>query len=60
MDIPLGMASASGRERSGLSLSDELMVNAGSRIMYNVFDQNRVYVGLYTAVGPGSRWNWVT
>jgi Protein of unknown function (DUF2490) len=29
-----------------LKLADELMVNAGRHIVYNVFDQNRVYLGL--------------
>jgi hypothetical protein len=28
-----------------LKLSDELMVNAGKNIVYNYFDQNRLYVG---------------
>ena len=29
-----------------LKLADELMINAGSRIIYNQFDQNRIYAGL--------------
>jgi hypothetical protein len=29
-----------------LKVFDEVMINAGSRIVYNQFDQNRVYVGL--------------
>jgi hypothetical protein len=31
---------------STLKLSDELMLNAGKNILYNQFDQNRLYVGL--------------
>ena len=37
------------KERLVLALSEEVMFNAGSQILYNVFDQNRVYGGL--------RWN---
>ncbi len=29
-----------------LKLSDELMVNTGKNILYNQFDQNRIYVGI--------------
>jgi hypothetical protein len=29
-----------------LKVADELMINAGSNIIYNQFDQNRVYVGV--------------
>lgn len=29
-----------------LKLADELMVNAGNRIVYNQFDQNRIYAGI--------------
>ncbi|MBC7745450.1 MAG: DUF2490 domain-containing protein, partial [Flavobacterium sp.] len=29
-----------------LKFSDELMINAGSGIIYNQFDQNRIYAGL--------------
>jgi hypothetical protein len=29
-----------------LKLSDELIVNAGKNIVYNHFDQNRIYVGI--------------
>jgi hypothetical protein len=29
-----------------IKLSDELMVNAGKNIVYNHFDQNRIYVGI--------------
>lgn len=29
-----------------LKISNEVMVNAGSRITYNIFDQNRIYLGL--------------
>jgi hypothetical protein len=31
---------------TALKLSDELMVNAGKKILYNQFDQNRLYVGI--------------
>lgn len=53
LDVPLVKTGANSREQLGLSISNELMLNAGSRITYNVFDQNRVYLGLYTAVSPG-------
>jgi hypothetical protein len=29
-----------------LKVSNEVMVNAGSRIVYNIFDQNRIYLGV--------------
>lgn len=29
-----------------LKISNEVMFNAGSRIVYNIFDQNRIYVGV--------------
>lgn len=29
-----------------LKVADELMINAGSKIIYNQFDQNRIYVGI--------------
>ena len=29
-----------------LKVADELMINAGSKIIYNQFDQNRIYAGL--------------
>lgn len=29
-----------------LKLADEIMMNSGSKILYNRFDQNRIYVGL--------------
>lgn len=29
-----------------LKVADELMINAGSNIIYNQFDQNRIYAGL--------------
>jgi hypothetical protein len=29
-----------------LKISNEVMLNAGSRIVYNIFDQNRIYLGL--------------
>ena len=37
------------KDRVLLTVSDEVMVNAGKQILYNVFDQNRVYGGI--------RWN---
>ncbi len=36
-----------------LKLNDEVMVNAGGDVIYNRFDQNRVYVGLNYAVSKG-------
>jgi hypothetical protein len=33
-----------------LKLSDELMINAGERIVYNRFDQNRIYAGIETPI----------
>lgn len=53
LDVPLVTAGAGRLERLGFAASDELLVNAGSRILYNVFDQNRVYLGLYSALSPG-------
>jgi hypothetical protein len=29
-----------------LKISNEVMLNAGSRIVYNIFDQNRIYLGV--------------
>jgi hypothetical protein len=29
-----------------LKISNEVMLNSGSRIVYNIFDQNRIYVGV--------------
>jgi hypothetical protein len=34
------------KHRTTLKLSDELMVNAGKSIVYNHFDQNRIYIGI--------------
>ena len=36
-----------------LKLSNELMVNAGKNIIYNQFDQNRLYVGIEQGFGKG-------
>ena len=33
-------------------LSDEIMINAGSKIIKNTFDQNRLYVALQVGVSP--------
>ena len=27
-------------------MSDELMINVGNNIIYNLFDQNRIYLGM--------------
>jgi hypothetical protein len=53
LDLPLIKSKQGELDRLGLTVSDELMVNAGSRIVQNVFDQNRVYIGLYAAINPG-------
>lgn len=29
-----------------LKISNEVMINAGNRIVYNIFDQNRIYIGI--------------
>ncbi len=50
------------KDRLYLILSDEVMFNAGEQIVYNVFDQNRVYggfrwnTGTNTAVEAGYLW----
>lgn len=36
-----------------LKISDELMVNAGKTIVYNQFDQNRIYIGIEKGLGKG-------
>jgi hypothetical protein len=36
-----------------LKIFNELMVNAGSNILYNQFDQNRIYVGVEQVLGKG-------
>ena len=33
------------KDTTVLKVADELMINAGSNIIYNVFDQNRFYIG---------------
>lgn len=35
-----------GKQPTILKISNEVMVNAGSRIVYNIFDQNRIYIGV--------------
>lgn len=40
-------------ERMYVRVVDELFVNAGSRVVLNTFDQNRVYAGLAYWVAPG-------
>ena len=38
------------KNQTTLKVSDELMINAGSQIIYNQFDQNRIYVGLEQSI----------
>lgn len=45
VDVPL-IRSDAGEERLALRVNDELHVNAGAHVTYNMFDQNRLYVGL--------------
>lgn len=52
LDVPLLKATSGDQEWLGCSISNELMVNAGKRITYNVFDQNRAYLGFYANVCP--------
>jgi hypothetical protein len=36
-----------------LKIAEEIMVNAGEKIVYNSFDQNRLYVGIEKGLGKG-------
>ena len=49
-DVPLVKAKEKDLERLTLRVADELHVNFGSNIVHNAFDQNRIMVGLQTAV----------
>jgi hypothetical protein len=40
------LSSLESTSKTTLKIFDELMVNAGSNIVYNQFDQNRVYIGV--------------
>lgn len=40
------------KDRIVLKVKDEIMINAGNKIIKNVFDQNRIYVGLNYIVNP--------
>jgi hypothetical protein len=34
------------KNKTTLKMSDELMINVGNNIIYNLFDQNRIYLGM--------------
>jgi hypothetical protein len=34
------------KNQTTLKIADELMINAGKNIVYNQFDQNRIYIGI--------------
>jgi len=38
------------KDTTVLKVADELMINAGSNIIYNVFDQNRIYIGVQQGI----------
>jgi hypothetical protein len=51
MDIVLKKNTA-GNDIWKLKVSDEIMFNAGSAIVKNTFDQNRIYAGIYFQAAP--------
>lgn len=38
---------------TALKIADELMINAGDKILYNQFDQNRIYLGIEQGIAKG-------
>lgn len=52
LDIPLWRQQDTREERLTLRLKDEIMLNSGSKIVKNTFDQNRMYAGLNYRINP--------
>jgi hypothetical protein len=47
LDIQYQLVSIREKQKFSLTLGNEIMINAGSEIAYNYFDQNRSSIGLY-------------
>jgi hypothetical protein len=47
------LSKAEAKNTTTLKIADELMVNAGKTIIYNQFDQNRIYIGIEQGFGKG-------
>jgi Protein of unknown function (DUF2490) len=47
------ISEAEAKNITTLKVSDELMINVGKAIVYNQFDQNRIYVGIEQGLGKG-------
>lgn len=52
IEIPLIKSTKKQRDILSLKISDEVHVNLGKKIVHNVFDQNRVYVGFLCKILP--------
>lgn len=51
-DIPIWRNSDTKKERLSLKLKEEILLNAGSKIVKNTFDQNRLYAGINYRINP--------
>ncbi len=52
LEIPIWKNKATKRELLAVKFSNEIMVNVGENIVYNFFDQNRMYVALNYKITP--------
>jgi len=51
-DIPVWRNPDTREERLSLKIKEEILLNAGSKIVKNTFDQNRIYAGLNYRINP--------
>lgn len=52
IEIPLIKSTQKQRELLSLKISDEVHINLGKKIVHNVFDQNRLYIGFIYKILP--------
>ncbi|UUC44247.1 DUF2490 domain-containing protein [Flavobacterium cerinum] len=51
-DIPVWRNKDTREERLSLKIKEEILLNAGSKIVKNTFDQNRIYAGINYRINP--------
>lgn len=51
-DIPVWRNKDTREERLSLKIKEEILLNAGSKIVKNTFDQNRIYTGINYRINP--------
>ena len=52
LEIPIWKNQITKRELLSVKFSDEIMLNVGEKIVYNFFDQNRMYAALNYKITP--------